>query len=207
VVAIAGRRHELRGRILGCGFSTGVRIVVGMWDASPIGPFTDVMWAQRDGTRVLYAGERAARFVTAVYAFDQVEVGPVDASWDGRVLAVGFDGRRLTFEVGRGIPFPPRPLWVTRRVEAPIARRALGVRTYGVSPSGVREWYRARRVHRVRAVEAHGQALGVIAPVAPATGFGFSEPPSWPSLTEVRPVLQDPSGALDRVLAELGCGG
>jgi hypothetical protein len=205
--AIAGHRHELRGRILGCGFSTGVRVVVGMWDSSPIGPFADVMWAERDGTRVLHAAERAARFVSAVYRFDQVVVEAVDASWRDRVLEVGFGGRRFTFTVGRGIPFPPRPLWATRYVEAPIARRLLGVETYGVSPSGVREWYRARRLHRIRAVDAHGQPLGVIGPIAPATGFGFSEPPARPSLTEVRPVLQDPSGALDRVIEELVCVG
>jgi hypothetical protein len=204
---IGGRHHELRGRILGCGFSTGVRVVVGMWDTSPIGPFADVMWAERDGTRVLYAEERAERLVSAVYGFDRVVHDRVGATWDRRVLDVRFGDARLTFSVGRGVPFPPRPRWITRYVEAPIARRLLGVETYGVSPSGVREWYRARRFHRIRAVDTHGLALGVMGPVAPRCGFGFSEPPAMPSLTEVRPVLQDPTGRLDQVIGELRCAG
>jgi hypothetical protein len=204
-VRTRGELHELRGRILGCGFSTGVRVVVGMWDASPIGPFADVMWADRDGTRVLFAEERAARFVTAVYGFDRVEPGPVDARWDGRELDVQFGAHHLTFSVGRAIPFPPRPRWVTQRIEAPIARWLLGVDTYGVSPSGVEEWYRASRFRRVVGVDPHGAPLGVIGPVAPRCGFGFSEPPTTPSLTEVRPLLRDRTGALDRVLEELTC--
>jgi hypothetical protein len=121
------------------------------------------------------------------------------------VLDVLFAPGRLTFRVGRGLPFPPRPLWVTRYVEAPIARRLLTVDTYGVSPSGVREWYRARRLHRVVGVDTHGLPLGVIGPVAPSCRFGFSEPPVRPSLTEIRPVLQDPTGRLDAVLEELAC--
>jgi hypothetical protein len=205
VTGIATNLHELRGRILGCGFSTGVRVVVGMWDASPIGPFADVMWAERDGTRVLHADERAARFVTAVYGFDRVAHDRVDARWDGRSLDVRFGAHRLTFAVGRGIPFPPRPRWVTQRVEAPIARRLLGVETYGVSPSGVEEWYRASRFHRVVAVDTHGEPLGVVGPVAPRCGFGFSEPPTTPSLTEVRPLLRDRTGRLDAVLEDLAC--
>jgi hypothetical protein len=205
VHAIDANLHELRGRILGCGFSTGVRVVVGMWDASPIGPFADVMWAERDGTRVLHAGRDAARFVTSVYAFDREVHDEVDATWDGRTLDVRFGPRRLTFTVGRGIPFPPRPRWITQHVEAPIARRLLGVRTYGVSPSGVEEWYRATRFHRVRAVDVHGLPLGVMGPVAPPCRFGFSEPPPMPSLTEVRPLLRDRSGRLDAVLEELSC--
>jgi hypothetical protein len=41
--------------------------------------------------------------------------------------------------------------------------------------------------------------------VTPRRGFGFSEPPATPSLTEVRPLLLDPSGRLDAVLSELAC--
>jgi hypothetical protein len=182
-----------------------VRVVVGMWDESPIGPFADVMWAEPDGTRVLHAGDRAARFVTAVYRFDRVVDGAVDARWDGRTLQVRFSGVELAFVVGRGVPFPPRPAWVTRRVEAPLARRLMGVETFGTSPSGVQEWYRASRFHRVLSATSRGADLGAMAPVTPRCGFGFSEPPATPSLTEVRPLLLDPSGRLDAVLSELAC--
>jgi hypothetical protein len=201
---VTARRHELRGRILGCGFTSGVRVVVGMWDESPIGPFADVMWAEADGTRVLHADERAARFITAVYGFDRVEHDAVEARWRDRTLTVCFATRTLSFTVSRGVPFPPRPPWVTRRVEAPIARRLLGVETFGASPTGVQEWYRASRLHRIVAVQSD-PPLGAMARVAPSCGFGFSEPPATPSLTEVRPLLLDPSGRLDALLEELTC--
>jgi hypothetical protein len=217
-------RLELRGRILGCGFTSGDRVVVGMWDDSPIGAFADVMWAEPDGTRVLYADERAATFITAVYEFDRVVHAPVEATWDGRSLEVAFTGgspgeaagdgaagrarTELHFTCGRGVPFPPRPPWVTRRIEAPIARRLFGVETYGVSPTEVQEWYRARRWHRVREARGFvgGRSLGDIAPVAPRCGFGFSEAPELPSLTEVRPLLVDRSGRLGQVVARLAVG-
>lgn len=196
--------HDLRGRIAATGFASGDRLVIGMWDASPIGPFADVMWAQPDGHRVLYATARPARFITAVYGFDEVVETEVRASSGGASLDVAFGPWKLALRAGRAVPFPPRPAWVTRYVEAPIARRLMAVETYGVSPTGVEEWYRSSAVRRVRAATILGpQALGAIAPLVPRCGFGFSEPPRFPSLTEVRPRLRDRSGRLDAVLAGL----
>lgn len=198
-------RHELRGRIAGVGFASGDRVVVGHWDASPVGPFVDLMWAGPDDRRLLVApSERAAAFVTAVYRFDDVVVAPeLLATWDGRTLAVTGAGRRVALVVGRGIPFPPRPLWVTRWVERPIGRLLTGSSTYGTSPTGVHEWYPARRVHRVLRAEAAigDRDLGALVPPLPPLGVGFSEPPRFPALTEVRPRLEDPSRHLDRLVS------
>ena len=36
-------RHRFDGRIAGVGSGSGVRLVVGRWDAGPWGPFADVM--------------------------------------------------------------------------------------------------------------------------------------------------------------------
>lgn len=200
------RRWELAGRIAGTGFASGDRVVVGHWDRSPVGPFVDLMWAEPDGRRVLVVpDERAAAFVTAVYGFDAVEVvATMAAAWDGRRLTVDAGRRRVELVAGRGVPIPgPRPAWLTRHVEGPVARALLGVRTYGVSPTGVREWYRASRWSPLRAAEAavDGRSCGPMGPVSPACGFGFSEPPRRPSLTAVRPLLEDPSGRLDMLLA------
>jgi hypothetical protein len=206
---VVGRpqRHRLEGRIAGLGFGSGDRVVVGHWDRSPVGPFVDLMWATPDDERVLVApDERVASFVTAVYGFDRVEVAPdLGASWDGRTLAVWGAGRTVALVVGPGVPFPPRPLWVTRWPERSLGRLLTGARTYGTSPSGVREWYPARRLHRVERAEATvgGVDLGPLGAPLPALGVGFSEPPRWPTLTEVRPVLHDPAGRLDRTLARL----
>jgi hypothetical protein len=92
---------------------------------------------------------------------------------------------------------------VTRWVEAPVARALLGVHTYGVTATGVREWYQADEHRRLVAGAARleGGDLGPLAPIDPPLGVGVSEPPRRPSMVRVRPLLVDPTGALDRVLA------
>jgi hypothetical protein len=81
----------------------------------------------------------------------------------------------------------------------------MGVRTYGVSPSGVREWYRADSWAPLTdaAASVGGRDLGAMADMSPPCRFGFSEAPRRPSLTAVRPLLEDPSGRLDQVVADL----
>ncbi len=156
------------------------------------------MWARPDGHRLLVAGtEAAAAYVSGVYTFDEVVVGPLDARLEGRHLdlrATGL-GIDLHLEGGRGIAVPwPRPAWFTRRVEGPIARRLLGVHTYGVSPTGVEEWYRAVSYRRLVAGRASidGRDLGALGDIDPPTGFGFSEPPRRPSMVGVHPLLRRP---------------
>jgi hypothetical protein len=200
-------RFEMEGLIGAAGFASGDRVVVGHWARSPIGPTSDVMWAEPDGRRVLYApDERVAAFVTAIYRFDEVVVGDlrVDAAAG---LRVGVADRELHLRPGRAHRLPGRwrPPWVTRWVEGPAARIAMGVRTYGVSPSGVREWYRADSWAPLTDATANvdGRDLGAMADVSPPCRFGFSEAPKRPSLTVVRPLLEDPSGRLDEVVADL----
>lgn len=186
----------MRGAIVSSGFASGDRVVVGDWIDSPVGPMTDVMWAEPDGTRVLYVPDaQGARFVTGVYEFDRVEIVDFRTERADRALQVELGDRVLRFDARRGIPVPfRRPAWFTRRVEGPIARRLLGVVTYGVSPTGVEEWYRADRWAPLRDATATiaGRSLGPMAPVLPACGFGFSEPPARPSWVDVRPLLRYP---------------
>jgi hypothetical protein len=70
----------------------------------------------------------------------------------------------------------------------------MGVRTYGVTATGVREWYRADRWRPVvgGAATLDGVDLGPIGPVDPPCRFNFSEPPTRPSITDVRPLLEFP---------------
>jgi len=198
-------RFEMEGVIAAAGFASGDRVVIGHWVRSPLGAMDDVMWAEPDGTRVLYAAdERAAEFITAVYRFDRVEVGPVLVDRTAEGLHVRVAGREVHLHGGRSVPIPwrGRPAWVTRWVEGPIARALLRVRTYGTSPTGVHEWYRADRWTPLRDATGSidGRDLGTMTPVRPACRFGFSEPPRRPSLTSVRPLLDDPAGHLDRVV-------
>ncbi|MDQ3897923.1 MAG: hypothetical protein M3326_11905 [Actinomycetota bacterium] len=173
--------------------------MVGTWRTSPVGALDDLMWARSDGRRVLVAGtEEGAAYVSGVYGFDEVVVGPLRVSLEGdrflhlRAPELGVE-LHLTGGVGIALPWA-RPAWFTRWVEAPVARRLLGVRVYGVSPSGVREWYRAVSFRRVVAGWASiaGRDLGRLGPIDPAAGFGFSEPPRFPTMVGVEPLLEWP---------------
>jgi hypothetical protein len=156
------------------------------------------MWGRPDGRRVLVVGsEREGSYVSGVYRFDEVAVGPLRVRLDGRFLDLHAPdlGLELHLTAGRAVSLPwARPAWFTRWVEGPIARRLLAVRTYGVSPSGVQEWYRAVSVRRIVAgwASIDGRDLGRLGSLDPPTGFGFSEPPRFPSMVGVRPLLEWP---------------
>jgi hypothetical protein len=113
----------------------------------------------------------------------------------GRRLVVRTDRRELELVAGPGLSLRvPRPAWFTRYVERPIASALMGVRTYGTSPSGVQEWYRADGYRRLASARGalDGVDLGTMAAVDPPCRFGFSEPPRRPSWVEVRPLLAGP---------------
>jgi len=170
----------------------------------------DLMWAAPDGTRRLLAPSPAvARFVSAVYGFDETVVTPLHArrSASPSSAAVDVHAPELGLEVHlrggwRLGPAPARPGWFTRWVEGPPARLLLGVRTWGVSPTGVQEWYPAVSYWPVVRGWASlgGRDLGPLGPLDPPVRFGFSEPPRRPSMVAVRPVLSDPTGRLEEAL-------
>src|SRR4051812_40349474 len=134
----------MAGAIASTGFTSGDRVVVGHWRASPLGPIDDVMWARPGGGRgPLAPHERVARFVSAIYGFDRIDVVPFSVTEGERRLTVRAGPLDVDLQADRGWRIPsPRPAAFTRWVEGPIARAALRVRTYGTSPAGVREWYR-----------------------------------------------------------------
>ena len=181
--------ETLAGSITSVGFSSGHRFVVGDWPESPIGAFADIMWARPDGSRALLAGEEAADFVTSVYPFDEVDVQKVLVAVEDRRLTVRARNLRLSLALGRlVVPFPPRPRLVTGTVENLCASALLGVRTHGVSPTGVSEWYRTRSLRRVSDASAslHGESLGPMGPVRRPLGFGFTDPPRRPCRVVLR---------------------
>lgn len=169
----------------------------------------DVMWARPDGERVLLVDRPAAGdFISAVYRFDRIEVAELTGDADERSLRLRAGSVALDLRAGPGwrLPFPRlRTAGVTRWVEGPVARAVMGVRTYGVSPTGVREWYRADEYRPLAAAAASvdGVDCGRLVPFVAPAGFGFSEPPRRPAMVRVRPRLHDPSGRLDEVLARL----
>lgn len=205
---MTSRTWTFTGRILGVGTSSGVRLVVGVWDTSPLGSFADVMVERADGHRVLLAPSReVADFVTGTYTFDETRIEPVEVD-----LAAGSptarDGAPATFSVAtpsltlaatlgrrtalgwllRGIPRRVAASPLLSTVTDPVARVVLrGVRTRGSAGRGRQEFYGATDLRTVTAVTARldGVDLGTLTPVDPPARFGFSSTPRRPALTEV----------------------
>ncbi|MFF4014837.1 hypothetical protein [Streptomyces sp. NPDC001843] len=204
-----GRRPLLRftGWIAGMGTSSGTRIVLGHWQRSPFGPFSDVMVERADGERLLLAPtRRTADFVSGVYVFDTVRVVPVDVSVADGVWTVTAGPLRLRFTPGRrgllgyllrAVPgvVARRPAW-SALTDRPARLLLPGVRTRGSAGGGHREWYGARDLRPVRAVSAvfAGRDLGAAAPVEPPVRFGFGSVPRAPSLTRVVTTIAPSAG-------------
>ena len=191
-------RQRFHGQIAGLGSASGTRVVVGRWDASPLGAFADVMLERPDGHRVLYApSAEVGDFVSDTYVFDEVRTVPVAAEVVGHRWAVRADDLELAFTAGgrlplgwalRAVPVPlaRSPLWAG--LVDPVARLALhGVSTRGQARSGRREWYGATDLHAITSMSGAlgGEPLGGLAPVEPPTRFGFSSTPARPSVTTV----------------------
>ncbi|KUL77949.1 MULTISPECIES: hypothetical protein [unclassified Streptomyces] len=205
----AARRRRLRfdGWIAGLGTTSGVRVVVGHWPASPFGPFSDVMLERADGERLLLAPTpETADFVAATYTFDTVRVVAVDVTVAGRVWTVTAGPLRLRFTTGhrtalglllRAVPAPlaRRPAW-SALTDRPARLLMPGVRTRGSTGGGRREWYGARDLRPVTSLSAtfEGHDLGASAPVEPPVRFGFGSVPHRPAVTRVTTTVELDAG-------------
>ncbi|MEU3413461.1 MULTISPECIES: hypothetical protein [unclassified Streptomyces] len=205
----AARRRTVRfeGWIAGLGTSRGTRAVLGHWQRSPFGAFSDVMLEHPDGERLLLAPTpQTAAFIGGTYVFDTVRVVPVRVGVADGTWTVGAGPLRLCFVTG---PRPPLGL-LLRAVPGALARRPAwsaltdvparlllpGVRTRGSARAGRREWYGARDLRTVRALcgSFAGTDLGVLAPVEPPVRFGFGSVPRRPSLTRVTTTVELEAG-------------
>jgi len=198
-------RERFTGRIAGVGSTSGVRLVVGRWDGSPWGAFSDVMVEDAGGHRVLLApSERVRDFVAATYSFDEHVIGPVAVEDTADGWEVSAPSLALRLVIGGRTPLgallaavPSRlataPAWCS--VVDPVARVVLrGVRTRGTAGNDRREWYGATSVVAVTAMSGRWRddALGALAPVDPPCRFGFSSTPARPSVTSVVTTIDRP---------------
>ena len=95
------------GRITSTGFSTGDRIVIGDWSESPLGSFTNVMWAKPDGSRVLLSpSERHAEYVSELYNFEDVEVTEISVERGKREVSIEGGGLFVRIVWGAQLPIP-----------------------------------------------------------------------------------------------------
>jgi hypothetical protein len=204
--------QRFHGRIAGFGTESGTRVVVGLWNRSPLGRFVDVMVEDADGHRTLLAPSQAvADYVSSTYTFDEVRVQPV--SWRGvdRTLQVsagrddvgGDDVLDLSLGIGpvsplgwllRLVPraFATLPGWLT--LIDPVARLIVrGARTAGTAGGGRREYYGVTLARRIVSVDARldGRPLGALAPLDPPVRFGFGSAPADPSLVDVTTTIRE----------------
>ena len=197
-------RQRFEGAIAGIGSTSGVRVVVGRWDRSPLGSFADAMVAEADGRRVLLApNQDVADFVAATYSFDEVRIEPLTVEGVTRWL-VRSPSLLLDLEIGhrttlgrllRAVPTAvgTSPAWCA--VTDPVARVVMrGVRTRGSAGNGRREWYAATDHHVLRSATGSydGVDLGALRPVSPQPGFGFSSTPTRPSVTSLVTTVEVP---------------
>ena len=173
-----------RGRVISSGFQTGDMVVIGDWNDSPHGPFTNLMWAKPDGTRVLIAQSRElGDFVSSLYSFEEVIVSPMKIERADKSIEINCDLGRVSMEWGITIPLPfYRPRWFIANIEAPFARLFFGTKTHGTTRNGRKEWYHVRGLSRMKSVELDldGRSSDQMKGMAPSACFGFSNPPRMP---------------------------
>jgi hypothetical protein len=193
------KRWVFDGHIAGIGTESGLRVVVGLWQQSPFGAFSDAMVALPSGHRILLAPTaEVGDFIAEVYNFDETRVVDVAASRSGRRLTVDAGPLRIRASVGartslgafaRLVPRPvavhPRWLWA---ISPLAARLSAGVRTAGAAKGGRQEYYGVTDLHRIdsASVSWDGGDAGSMAAIRPAVTFGFSSVPPEPSLARVR---------------------
>lgn len=197
------------GHIAGTGSASGLRIVIGVWNQSPFGAFTDVMLQTAGDERVLLAPDNdVAEFVSSTYRFDRVEVGEVSADLETDALTVTTDGFHARIAIGgparvdrllRLVPgrLATAPRWL--RVIDPVAARVVpGVRTHGTTGNGRVEYYGVRRSRSITAIDGHfrGVPLGAMAPLRPPVSFGFSSAPSSPQIVSVTTTIDESRQAI-----------
>ncbi|HEV7851914.1 MAG TPA: hypothetical protein VGP27_11235 [Mycobacterium sp.] len=202
-------RLAFTGHIAGAGTGSGLRVVVGAWDESPFGAFTDVMLQCADDERVLLVpDDSVAEFVASTYRFDRVEVGAVSAGFCAGQLVVTTENFDARFRIGgparvdhllRLVPrrLATSPRWL--RVIDPVAARVLpGVHTYGTAGNGRVEYYGVRRSRRITAIDGHyrGSPFGGLAPLRPPVSFGFSSAPSAPQIVSVTTTIDESREAI-----------
>ena len=182
------------GRISSSGFASGDRIVIGDWKKSPLGSFTNVMWAKPDGARVLLSpSQKHADYVSALYNFEEVHIVPIEVIRQSKSIEI--KAAPLDIKLHWGMEFGlsiPRPRWFISTVEQWFAKVFFGTSTHGLTCNGLREWYCIYSLSRIKHASAvcDGVDLGNLSNFEINACFGFSEPPKKPSSVRLRSIIE-----------------
>tara|TARA_Y100001968_G_scaffold66502_1_gene57371 strand:- start:781 stop:1365 length:585 start_codon:yes stop_codon:yes gene_type:complete len=185
---------KFEGRITSSGFESGDRVVIGDWAQSPLGPFTNIMWAQPDGKRVLLSPSKAhADYVSELYNFEEISIVDIEVQRQKRGIDVSAGPLSVSYRWKRGMSIPLiRPRWFIATIENFFAGLLYGTKTHGLTCNGLREWYCIRGISSLRSAKAthEGGDLGEMRPFEVTACFGFSEPPKKPSSVRVRSMIE-----------------
>ena len=206
-----GSRWVFDGHIAGIGTGSGLRAVVGIWQRSPFGAFSDVMVQQPSGHRLLLAPTaQVAGFISDTYTFDEVRVLEINTTLARDLLAVDagalavrarLGGRTLLGSALRAVPRPlaVHPRWL-RAISPVAAVLSGGSRTWGSAGSGRQEYYGVSDLRSISSavISWDGVDAGALAPIVPAVEFGFSSVPRQPGLARVRTTVVDAGAAGDK---------
>ena len=173
-----------KGRVISSGFKTGDMVVIGDWNSSPNGAFTNLMWAKPNGTRVLITpSKELGDLVSSLYSFEEVIVSRMEIERTEKSIEVNCDLGSVSMQWGTTVPIPfSRPRWVIANLEAPFARLFFGTKTHGTTRDGRKEWYHVRGFARMKSarLELDGRSSSQMTGMAPSACFGFSNPPRIP---------------------------
>jgi len=187
-------RDVFRGRIFSSSFGRGDRIVIGKWEESPLGRFTNVMWADPNGKRTLFSpSEEHSEYVSSLYTFEEIRIVPIEVNIAGKSISVQADDLRVSMFWGFTLPLPiPRPLWFISSVENFFARILFGTKTHGLANNGNEEWYSVRGISWLKGASAKvsGDDLGDMTRRSDSACFGFSEPPVRPAAVTLSSIIQ-----------------
>ena len=187
-------REVFRGRIFSSSFERGDRVVIGAWDDSPLGGFTNIMWADPNGNRTLLSpSEKHADYVSSLYSFEEIRIVPFDVKIDGKSISVKADDFTVSMSWGFRFPLPlPRPLWFISSVENFFAKMLFGTRTHGIANNGSEEWYSIRSISWLKDASAmvSGNNLGAMSSRTESSCFGFSEPPIRPAAVSLTSIIE-----------------
>ena len=95
------------GRISSSGFSSGDRIVIGDWEDSPLGSFTNIMLARADGSRILISpSKKHAEHVSKLYNFEDVRILDLEVTRDKKSIRIEGTGLSVMMSWGVALAIP-----------------------------------------------------------------------------------------------------
>ena len=183
-----------KGRITSSGFESGDRIVVGIWNKSPFGKFSDIMWSNAEGKNILIAPTKEiGDYISSMYSFDEILISNIELIETEDRFEIITDYICCNFSWSRGFRIPfRRPLWFISTIENLFAKLIFGTKTSGVTNDKKREWYCINKISKVKIASASlsGKSFGQKTKFHPKAKFGFSEPPKKPTSVLVTTIIK-----------------